>query len=147
MRSSPGFKRAVRFAALSSLALAALLGLAIDPKPTRSVTLATSDFRNFESLHVHPLAITPDGTRLLALNTPDCRLEVFSIGPGGLTRAGEVFVGLEPVSVAARSDSEAWVVNQLSDDVSVVDLAGLRVKATVRVGDEPSDVVFAGGAG
>jgi YVTN family beta-propeller protein len=56
-------------------------------------------------------------------------------------------VGLEPVSVAARSNGEAWVVNNLSDDVSVVDLTHLHVRATIRVGDEPNDVVFAGAAG
>jgi len=53
-------------------------------------------------------------------------------------------VGLEPVSVAARTNGEAWVVNNLSDDVSVVDLTTLHVRATIRVGDEPNDVVFAG---
>jgi YVTN family beta-propeller protein len=53
-------------------------------------------------------------------------------------------VGLEPVSVAARTNGEAWVVNNVSDDVSVVDLTLMHVKATLRVGDEPNDVVFAG---
>ena len=36
------------------------------------------------------------------------------------------------------------MVNTLSDDVSIVDLTTLHVTATLRVGDEPSDVVFAG---
>src|SRR5207245_1901174 len=54
-------------------------------------------------------------------------------------------VGLEPVAVAERSDSEVWVVNQLSDDVSIVNLNTRHVRGTLRVGDEPSDVVFANG--
>src|SRR5438045_4010076 len=59
-------------------------------------------------------------------------------------RIGAVQVGLEPVSVAARTNNEAWVVNNLSDDVSIVDLGTLHVSATLGVGDEPNDVVFAG---
>jgi DNA-binding beta-propeller fold protein YncE len=57
-----------------------------------------------------------------------------------------VSVGLEPVAVAARSDSEVWVVNHLSDSVSVVRLepAPPRVVQTLDVGDAPRDVVFAG---
>jgi 6-phosphogluconolactonase (cycloisomerase 2 family) len=37
------------------------------------------DFVHFESNHVHPLALTPDGTRLLVVNTPDNRLSVFDV--------------------------------------------------------------------
>ena len=41
-------------------------------------------FTTFESGHVRPLALSPDGTRLFAVNTPDDRLEIFSVsaGPG-----------------------------------------------------------------
>src|SRR4029077_7594466 len=60
-------------------------------------------------------------------------------------RVAEIPVGMEPVSVAALSDNEAWVVNNLSDDVSIVNLSTLNVRATLAVGDEPSDVVFANG--
>jgi len=107
---------------------------------------AASDFVTFESGQVRPLALTPDGAHLLAVNTPDNRLEVFDVGPGGLTHAASIPVGLEPVAVAARSETEVWVVNHLSDSVSVVDLAGPapRVIDTLLVGDEPRDVVFAG---
>ena len=101
---------------------------------------------NFESSHVHPLVLTPGGGRLLAINTPDARLEVFSVSPTGtLTHERSIRVGLEPVSVAARTDGEAWVVNSLSDSVSIVDLGSGIVTRTLRVGDEPSDVAFAQG--
>jgi DNA-binding beta-propeller fold protein YncE len=47
--------------------------------------------------------------------------------------------------VAALNDNEVWVVNHLSDSVSVVDLIGApHVSRTLLVGDEPQDVVFAG---
>ena len=100
--------------------------------------------RNFESPQVHPLAVTPDGTRLLAVNSPNATLSVFQLGGPQPLLTAEIPVGLEPVSVAARSDREAWVVNWLSDSVSVVDLTAGNVVRTIDVGDEPTDVLFAG---
>lgn len=109
------------------------------------VAAGQAGFVNFESPHVHPLELTPSGQRLLAVNTADNRLEVFAIGSGGtLTPIASVPVGQEPVSVRARSDGEAWVVNHLSDTVSVVSLSTFQVIATLATGDEPADVVFAG---
>ncbi len=100
----------------------------------------------FESGPVRPLALSPDGTRLFVVNTPDHRLEIFGVDRGVLRHRASVAVGLEPVAVAARSDAEVWVVNHLSDSVSVVDVAAdpPRVVRTLLVGDEPRDVAFAG---
>lgn len=100
----------------------------------------------FESGPVRPLALSVDGTRLFAVNTPDHRLEIFDVVPDGLRWSASVAVGLEPVAVAARTAGEVWVVNHLSDSVSVVDVASVppRVVRTLWVGDEPGDVVFAG---
>ena len=81
-----------------------------------------ASFVTFESGQVRPLAMSPDGTRLFAVNTPDNRLEIFAVDGGGLTHAGSVPVGLEPVAVAARTNGEVWVVNHLSDSVSIVDV-------------------------
>lgn len=105
---------------------------------------ANPSFVNWESPHVHPLDMTPDGTRLLALNTPDNRLEVFDLTGGSLSPLASIPVGLEPVSVRARNDHEVWVVNLISDSVSIVNLGSLNVVATLRTSDEPADVVFAG---
>ncbi len=108
---------------------------------------ARADFVAFESGHVRPIALSPDGDRLFAVNTPDNRLEIFAVAvDGSLTKEASVAVGLEPVAVAARSSGEVWVVNHLSDSVSVVDVAASppRVVRTLLVGDEPRDVVFAG---
>ena len=126
----------------SPVGLLALIALALAHNaPAQSPPAA---FTNFESPHVHPLDITPDGSRLLAVNTADARLEVFAIGTGGaLTPIGSVPVGLDPVTVRARLNSEAWVVNHISDSISIVDLDTLRVRATIRTKDEPCDVVFA----
>lgn len=118
------------------------------------VTLAASgaatkpDVALFESGHVRPLAASPDGGRLFAVNTPDNRLEVFRVSPHGLEHAASIPVGLEPVAVAARTDREVWVVNHLSDSISVVAIGASgesgRVVRTLHVGDEPRDIVFAG---
>ncbi len=101
-------------------------------------------YKNFEAPQIHPLAITPDGTRLLAVNTPNNSLSVFHLTGRTLTLMAEIPVGLEPVSVAARNDREVWVTNWLSDSVSVVDLKTWNVTRTLDVGDEPTDVLFAG---
>lgn len=122
-------------------------GIAAAPHHLISRPQTSPDFVHFESAHVHPACLTPAGDRLLVVNTPDNRLSVFNLAAGPLSsssRIAEIPVGLEPVSVAALSDSEAWVVNQLSDDVSIVNLNTMHVRSTLRVGDEPGDVVFAG---
>ena len=43
-----------------------------------------------------------------------------------------------------RPDDEVWVVNRLSDAVTIVSIPRRTVVATVQVGDEPADIVFAG---
>ena len=111
---------------------------------------AGTPFTTFESGQVRPLAMSPDGTRLFAVNTPDNRVEVFKIKNKDLEWQSSVQVGLEPVAVAARTDSEVWVVNHLSDSISIVDLSIAntpRVVRTLLVGDEPRDIVFAGPSG
>ena len=105
----------------------------------------TQAFVTFETGQVRPLALSPDGNRLYAVNTPDNRLEIFDIKPAGLTHAGFISVGMEPVALAIRTNNEVWVVNHLSDSISIVDTgANPRVVRTLLVGDEPRDIVFAG---
>ncbi len=102
------------------------------------------DFQNFESPQVHPMDLAPDTRQLLVVNTADNRLEVFLATAEGLFRKTSVSVGLDPVTVRARSNQEAWVVNHVSDSISVVDLTRGTVVATIATDDEPADVVFAG---
>ncbi len=107
---------------------------------------SVAQYVNFEVSQVHPIGLTLSGGKLLVVNTPDATLEVFTVdGAGNLAHDATIPVGLEPVTVVARTDSEAWVVNQLSDSVSIVDLALRTVVRTLRVGDEPTDVAFAAG--
>src|ERR1044071_2040068 len=107
-----------------------------------------ASFTLFESGQVRPLALSPDKQHLFAVNTPDNRLEIFRIKKHQLIHIGSIPVGLEPVAVAARTDQEVWVVNHLSDSVSIVKLddsaTSGHVERTLLVGDEPRDIVFAG---
>jgi len=108
---------------------------------------AATPYTLFESGQVRPVALSPNGNFLFAVNTPDNRLEIFRVEASGLTHRASVPVGLEPVSVAVRSENEVWVVNHLSDSVSVVSVGPLGrgvVTRTLLVGDEPRDIVFAG---
>ena len=102
-------------------------------------------FVAYESGQVRPLALSADGQRLFVVNTPDNRLEVFAT-TSGLAPIASVPVGLEPVAVAIDPAGRVWVVNHLSDSVSIVDVAAPipRVIQTLWVGDEPRDIVFAG---
>jgi YVTN family beta-propeller protein len=124
--------------------LTLVAGLLTAPRLLTSRPTGGDDYTHFESAHVHPAVMTPSGDRLLVVNTPGSTLVVFDLTGEGITRIAEIPVGLDPVSVAALDDSTAWVVNHLSDDVSVVDLTLKHVRATIQVGDEPNDVVFAG---
>jgi DNA-binding beta-propeller fold protein YncE len=107
---------------------------------------AGESFTAFESGQVRPVALARNGDRLFVANTPDNRVEIFRVDDSGLEHEASVVVGLEPVAIAARNDREIWVVNHLSDSVSIVDVsdgAPPRVAATLLVGDEPRDIVFA----
>lgn len=108
----------------------------------------STTYVNFEAQQTRPICLSPDGTRLFAVNTPDGRLSVFDVSnPANplpvLIR--EIPVGVEPVSVNVVSNDEAWVVNEVSDSVSVVSVATGSVTATLAAKDEPADVVFANG--
>src|SRR6267154_2463074 len=107
---------------------------------------AQGSYVNFEGKQTSPLRLSSDGTRLFAVNTPDARLSVFDVTqPSNPRLVAEIPVGVEPVSVNPRSNDEAWVVNEVSDSVSIVSVSQRIVTDTLYVKDEPADVVFAGG--
>ena len=130
---------------LLCLASVALLGVG-RCRPPVPADRPDASFVAFESGPVRPLALSPGGGTLYAVNTPDNQLEIFRVGSGGIAHAASVPVGLEPVAVAVHGHRYVWVVNHLSDSVSIVDLSSRtpRVVRTLLVGDEPRDLVFAG---
>lgn len=106
---------------------------------------AQSAYSHFESPQTNPIRLSADGTRLFLANTADSRLSIFDVSDPSLPiLVQEVAVGLEPVSVNPRTADEVWVVNHVSDSVSVVSLSLGIVTDTIPVPDEPCDVVFAG---
>ena len=111
-----------------------------------SLNVFAASFVTFESGQVRPIALSVDKTRLFAVNTPDNQLEIFDVKKDGLVHLFSIPVGLEPVAVAVKDSSELWVVNHLSDSVSIIDLNSQppRVVRTLLVGDEPRDIIFAG---
>ncbi len=128
--------------------IAILLGLVtflgLPASETLADTSPTEGLVNYETPHVHPIDLTPDGQTLVAVNTAGHRLEVFDVRSGSPVLIDSIPVGLDPVSVRARNNTEVWVVNHISDSVSIVDLAARGVVRTLQTGNEPCDVVFAG---
>lgn len=113
-------------------------------------------YANFEGKQTSPVRLSPDGTRLFAVNTPDDRLSVFDVSnPSNAILIAEIPVGLEPVSVNPLNNDEVWVVNEVSDSISIVSISRHIVTDTIvltnsmsartNVMDEPADVVFANG--
>ena len=106
--------------------------------------LAQNSWTNWESPPVHPLEKVPGTSLLLAVNTADGQLEVHDLASGLAAPVMSIPVGLDPVSVRALSSNQAWVVNRISDSISIVDLDRGVVEWTILTPDEPADVVFAG---
>src|SRR5438477_8387986 len=111
-----------------------------------SALAQSTNFVNFEGKQTSPIRLSPDGSRLFAVNTPDSRLSVFDVSnAGNPILIAEIPVGVEPVSVNPLNSDEAWVVNEVSDSISVVSVSRHVVTDTIYVKDEPADVVFAQG--
>jgi DNA-binding beta-propeller fold protein YncE len=107
---------------------------------------AQGSYVNFEGKQTSPVRLSADGTRLFAVNTPDARLSVFDVSqPSNPRLLAEIPVGVEPVSVNPRNNDEAWVINEVSDSISIVSVSQRLVTDTIYVKDEPADVVFTGG--
>ena len=144
----PGPGPGAAAAEVSGATPGATIDLAVARRAQPGSAAAGSSFTAFESGQVRPLALSPDRQHLFAVNTPDNRLEIFRIQGNRLVHTQSIPVGLEPVAVAARSEREVWVVNHLSDSVSVIELDAAsgsgRVVRTLLVGDEPRDIAFAG---
>jgi hypothetical protein len=126
-----------------------------------SKVASSSSFLNFETPHVHPLDLNPAGTKLAVVNTADAHVEIYSVdgGDGSLSHDDSIPVGVDPVTARWRTNTELWVVNQVSDSISIIDCDFGVVTNTITTyeladgdmdgdlegapnGDEPADVVF-----
>ncbi len=85
------------------------------------------------------IALTSDGSKLVAVNTDANSVTVFAVAGDGrsLNPLAEIPVGNEPYCVAINGNSSAYVTNGASRSVWVIDLNTLGVSHAIRVGYEP----------
>ncbi len=121
-----------------------LLLLALCGAFSTQAQVGSTNYFNFETAPVHPLAVSPDKSRLALCNLPAGRLEIYDITSGAPVAVASIAVGIDPVSVCFRTTNELWVANYISSSISVVDLATRRVFNTTSSSNQPSDIVFAG---
>ncbi|MBD8525605.1 YncE family protein [Pseudomarimonas arenosa] len=110
-----------------------------------SLQAADLPHRNYENHPQNAIDLSPDGSRIAVAHTADQRVQWFVSSELGPVAGGHTVVGVDPVSVRFRGNDELWVVNHLSDSISIIDVASRQVTRTLPTGDEPFDVVFANG--
>jgi YVTN family beta-propeller protein len=108
-----------------------------------SAQITTTNFFNWETPAIHPIALSPDSNTLAVCNLPDGHVELFDVTSGKPVPWTNIPVGIDPVSVRFRTATELWVANYISDSISVIDLTSARVVSTITTSNEPSDIVFA----
>lgn len=108
-----------------------------------SLFAADVPYVNWENHPVHAIDISPDKSKLAVSHTADNRVQLFDISLGYPVRLGHVKVGVDPVSVRFKDNNELWVVNHISDSISLVDFTNKSIISTLQTADEPYDVVFA----
>src|ERR1035441_1261586 len=106
--------------AIGAVLFLALLGV-LSSRMTTRAQAPPPVFANFEEAQTNPVRLSADGTLLFAVNTPNASLSVFDVTtPASPSLLAQIPVGLGPVSVNPRTDDEVWVVNQVSNSISVV---------------------------
>jgi len=96
---------------------------------------------NFERAQLQPMALSADGSRLYALNTPGARLAVFDAQ--SLSLLLEIPIGIGAVSVARRpGTAELWVVDEIASSVLVIAESTANVQRSIRVGALPHGIAF-----
>jgi YVTN family beta-propeller protein len=112
------------------------------PEPTAT---ATPEPPSGESEKSAAIALSRNGSTLVAVNTDTDSVSFFAVDAGGLlTKVREVNVGDEPRSVALPLNTgRAYVANTVSGTVSVLRLDDGAIVDTLEVGTEPWAVVAA----
>ena len=85
-----------------------------------------------------PVAISDDDSLLAVVNTLNGSVTIFNVAGDANTKLAEVNTGDHPQSVVITPDKKfAYVANQGSANVSVIDLAGLTKVTDIPVGNGP----------
>ena len=140
------------------LALQPLVVLALLAFQCPRVELQRSGAQLYLSPQVKPMALSNDGTRLYVANTTSGTLSVLDVkNPLAPSSLAELKVGHDPTSVAVlpglvNGDELVFVVNHISDSISVVSRNELAVIQTIQELDaegvtrtnEPVSIAFSG---
>lgn len=118
-----------------------------DPDDPPESPLVSGPFINFESPVTKGIVVSADGSRVYAVHTSNNSVSVLDAGGATLQRAANWRVGLDPVSLAFQptpGDPERflWVVNYISDNVSIIDTRIGAVVSVIEVGDRPVNILF-----
>jgi YVTN family beta-propeller protein len=90
-----------------------------------------------------PIAISEDDTLLVVVNNLDDSVSIINVAGEANTKVAEIEVGDEPRTVAITPDKRlAYVTNQGSATVSVIDLATNQKTQDIPVGVEPYGVAL-----
>lgn len=105
---------------------------------------AAAPYLQFESGHVEPLVVSPDGRRLVALNTADHRVEVFALGttPAGRPGRGGPGGAVGQTSVAEGPGPGVGVVGGGAGPAGAPAPVALRHERSIFVGLEPVSAGF-----
>jgi YVTN family beta-propeller protein len=136
----------------------AAFSLGAECGPASTKELPRSGAQLYLSPQTQPMALSEDGTRLYVANTTSGTLSVLDVtNPLAPTTIAEIKVGHDPTSVAVLpggvdGDELVFVVNHISDSISVVSRNQLAVIQTVTafdengvtLMDEPTGIAFAG---
>ncbi len=122
-----------------------------DPGDANDTAEPARDYTLFEADPVRPIAVLEESGWVVVANTFDDQLELMKPLRDRMQRCGAVKVGMRPVAVAvvreSRREATLWVVNHVSDSVSVVSLdmrtCQGEVIDTIHIGDEPRDLLVA----
>ncbi len=114
-------------------------------------SFASKDYTLFEVDPVRPVVNLKQGKYIAVLNVPDDYLELFKSTKKGVKHCASIKTGMRPVALAVvketRHHARVWVVNHLSDSISVINLNLKKCQGsvvdTILVGDEPRDIVVA----
>lgn len=96
---------------------------------------------HFSTHQVTPMAFSFDERYLYTLNQPGARLVALRVPQMTVTAEVPLSAGLSSVAVRF-SPREIWVTDQLTSSVTVLDQGTLEIVRTIRVGGEPTGIVF-----
>ena len=129
--------------------------LLLDPDFDGDGAVPASDYTLFEADPVRPVVTLAQSTVVAVTNTTNDTLDLVNRfqkhGKDKLELCGSIKVGMRPVAAALLSETNTkatfWVVNHLSDSISIVSVKLPSCKGevvqTLHVGDEPRDIVVA----